>query len=82
MCGDFVQMLNCALWGWRGPAFFSLRMLISLMEPEQSADAQDRMSFFLCAVVGYAVFFPIETHFQWSCSCVKINQNLNTVLET
>lgn len=52
MCGDFVQMLNCALWGWRGPAFFSLRMLISLMEPEQSADAQDRMSFFLCAVVG------------------------------
>jgi len=32
--------------------FFSLRMPISLMEPEQSADAQGR----ICAVVGCAVF--------------------------
>jgi len=53
MCSDFVQMLICAMWGWTGPVFFfSLRMPISLMEPEQSADAQGR----ICAVVGCAVF--------------------------
>ncbi len=45
--------------------FFSLRMLISLMESEKTADAQDRTSFFHCYVVGCAVF-PLETNFQWS----------------
>lgn len=76
---DFVQMLDCPM-GVDGSCvfLFSLRMLISLMESEQTADAQNRTSFFLCAVVGCAVF-PLETHFQQSCGCVKINQSIYTV---
>ncbi len=63
MCGDFVQILDCALWGWTGLVFhygcwfhwWNLSKL--LMHRTEQA-------FFL--LVGCAVF-PLETIFKWSC---------------
>lgn len=67
MCGDFVQILDCALWGWTGLVFFfHYGCWFHWWNLSKLLIHRTEQAFFLCYVVGCAVF-PLETNLQWSC---------------